>query len=195
MVDQFLRAFIPLFVAFNMIGVVPLFISLTEGMKRQDRARLISQATMTAFIVACLFMLAGTMLFSFLGITVHDFRVGGGLVLLVLSISDLLFSVIDKRRSPDQTVGVVPIGVPLIMGPAALTTLLVVIHDAGYLLAAISLLLNLLLVWFAFRNANILIRVLGEGGAKAFAKVMQLFLTAIAIKMIRSGIEGMEFLQ
>lgn len=194
MFDTIVQAFIPLFVAFNMIGVIPLFLSLTDGMKSDSRRALISQATATAFLVAVVFMLAGKWLFQYLGITEHDFRIGGGLVLLVLSISDLLFSVIDKRRSPDQNVGVVPIGVPLIMGPAALTTLLIIIHDFGYLAASISLMCNLALVWFAFRNANLLIRVLGEGGAKAFAKVMQLFLTAIAIKMIRIGLEGMNII-
>ena len=187
---QFLQAFIPILVAFNILGVVPLFISLTEEMRQQDRLRLINQATLTALIVALVFIFLGKMLFNFLGIADSDFRIGGGLVLLTLAISDLLFSLTDKRRSPGSSVGVVPIGIPLIMGPAALTTILIVLDAQGYMLTILALVCNLGLIWLLFRYSQIVVRTIGTGGAKAVSKVMQLILAGIAVKLIRTGIEA-----
>jgi multiple antibiotic resistance protein len=188
--EAFLLAFIPLFVAIDALGVLPLFVGLTEGMAAAERRRLIIQATATAFIVSLAFLVAGKVLFAFLGITEDDFRVGGGVVLLVLAVHDLLFSVDDERR-PDATIGVVPIGIPLIMGPAALTTIIVVVNAYGYALAVASLLTNLVIVWLVFSRAEAVSRALGVAGARAVAKVVALFLTGIAVMMIRTGIQAM----
>jgi len=188
--ESFLLAFIPLFVAIDAVGVLPLFVGLTQGMGAVDRRRLIVQATGTAFVVSLAFLVAGRLLFEFLGITENDFRVGGGVVLLVLAVHDLLFSA-DEERRPDATVGVVPIGIPLIMGPAALTTIIVVVNAYGYLMAIASLVTNLALVWFLFTRADAVARALGVAGARAVAKVVALFLTGIAVMMIRTGIEAM----
>ena len=190
MLNELLRAVVPLLVAFNIISVIPLFLTLTEGMEGVARNRLVSQATLTAFFVGAGFLILGRILFDFLDITEDDFRIGGGLVLLVLSISDLLFSVIDKRRSPEQTIGVVPIGVPLIMGPAALTTLLIILSNHGYFYTGLALTVNLIGVWVLLRYANTVVRVIGKSGTKAMGRVMQLILAAIAVKMIRMGIMG-----
>ena len=92
MVESFLLAFIPLFVAIDVMGVLPLFVGLTEGMDESRRNTLTAQATLTAFAISVIFLVAGKLLFSFLGITENDFRVGGGIVLLVLAVHDLLFS-------------------------------------------------------------------------------------------------------
>lgn len=188
--EAFLLAFIPLFVAIDALGVLPLFVGLTQGMAQMQRRRLIIQATATAFAVSLAFLVAGKLLFAFLGITENDFRVGGGIVLLVLAVHDLLFSA-DEERTPDASIGVVPIGIPLIMGPAALTTIIVIVNAYGYVLAVISLLTNLFLVWLLFSRAEVVSRVLGRAGARAMAKVVALFLTGIAVMMIRTGIEAM----
>ena len=91
--NSLIYSFIPLFVAIDVLGVVPLFLSLTEGMNRTQRHRLITQATLTALAVSVVFMFGGRLIFNFLGITENDFRVGGGIVLLVLAVSDLLFPI------------------------------------------------------------------------------------------------------
>ena len=154
------------------------------------RRTLAAEATLTAFGISLVFLIAGKLLFGFLGITEHDFRVGGGIVLLVLAVNDLLFSH-ELKRLPGARVGVVPIGIPLIMGPAGLTTILVLVNSYGYLWAVISLLTNMVIVWLVFDRAGLMTRVLREAGAKAIAKVAALFLCGIAVMMIRSGIEGM----
>jgi multiple antibiotic resistance protein len=188
--NSLLLSFIPLFVAIDVLGVVPMFISLTERLDRVQRRTLITEATLTALAVSLAFLFGGRLIFNFLGITEDDFRVGGGIVLLVLAVSDLLFPD-SKQRSPEASIGIVPIGIPLIIGPAALTTILILVDSFGSIVTIVSLLANLLLVWLVFRYSDIVMKLLGEGGAKAFAKVAALFMTAIAVMMIRVGLTGM----
>ena len=189
-INSLLLSFIPLFVAIDILGVVPVFLSLTERMNRSERHSLITQATLTALAVSVVFLFGGRMIFNFLGITENDFRVGGGIVLLVLAVSDLLFPP-SKQRSPETSVGIVPIGIPLIIGPAALTTILIVVDTYGYVVTIISLLLNLLIVWFVFRFSDVVIKLIGDAGSKAVAKVAALFMAGIAVMMIRVGLTGM----
>ncbi len=189
--NEIIMAFIPLFVAIDVPGLVPLFISLTEGMNLKTKRSLIVQATLTAGAIALLFLILGKLIFRFLGITENDFRIGGGIVLLVLAVTDLLFSDSDEtRKSNNSSVGVVPIGIPLIMGPAALTSIIIIVDAYGYWISMISLFLNLLIVWFIFRHSDYVIRIMGTGGSRAFAKVASLFMVAIAVMMIRVGVQN-----
>jgi len=188
--NSLLLSFIPLFVAIDVLGVVPIFLSLTEGMNHGQRHTLITEATLTALAVSVAFLFGGRLVFGFLGITENDFRVGGGIVLLVLAVSDLLFPN-SKQRNPEASVGIVPIGIPLIVGPAALTTILILVDLYGSVVTIMSLLLNLLLVWLVFRYSTLVMKLMGEGGAKAVAKVAALFMAAIAVMMIRVGLSGM----
>ncbi len=186
----FLLSFIPLFVAIDVIGAIPLFISLTNDIEMPKRNRLITDSTLTALIVAVIFLFGGKMIFNYLGITENDFRVGGGILLLILSVVDLVFSS-DKPKKPDTTIGVVPLGIPLIIGPAALTTILIIVDQYGYIMAITAILVNLIIVWAVFRNSSLLMRLMGEGGSKAFGKLAALLMAAIAIMMIRVGMTGM----
>lgn len=195
--NVYVEAFLPLFVAMNPMAVLPLFIGLTEGMSASARRRLVVQALTTAFVVALVILFAGQVIFRALGITMNDLRVGGGLILLVLSISDLVFSE-AQRRMPENGdandasgIGVVPLGIPLIVGPAAITTILVSQQSYGYLPTLTVLLVNLALALVVYWAAPALIERLGAGTAKAIGKVASLFLAAIAVGMIRAGIVGM----
>ena len=189
-INSLLLSFIPLFVAIDILGVVPVFLSLTERMDRSERQTLITEATFTALAVSVVFLFGGRMIFNFLGITENDFRVGGGIVLLVLAVSDLLFPP-SKQRSPETSVGIVPIGIPLIIGPAALTTILILVDTYGFVVTITSLLFNLLIVWFVFRYSEVVIKLMGDAGSKAVAKVAALFMAGIAVMMIRVGLSGM----
>ncbi len=188
--ETFFLAFIPLFVAIDVFGVLPLFVALTGGLEERRRRLLTLEATATALAVSLVFLAAGKLLFSFLGITESDFRVGGGIVLLVLAVNDLLFSK-ERKREPDATIGVVPIGIPLIMGPAALTTIIISVNSYGYGWTIASLVANMAIVFLVFAQAHRIARVMGDAGSRAVAKVFALFLAGIAVMMIRSGITQM----
>ncbi len=182
----------PLFVAIDALSIVPIFLTFTSGVSDAHKKRLITSATFTALSISVLFLFIVKFIIQFLGITENDFRIGGGIVLLVLSVTDLLFGAQDSsdRIPPNSgnSLGVVPLGIPLIVGPTALTTVLILVDSYGYAPTLIALLANLLVVWLVFRNARFLLALIGEGGSKALAKITSLFLAAIAVMMIRIGL-------
>jgi multiple antibiotic resistance protein len=192
-VAAYVESFLPLFVAINLPGILPIFLGLTEGLTAGQRRRLVVQALFTAAGVSLLILFAGQVIFRVMGITVNDLRVGGGLILLTLSIADLIFGDF-RRRDPTEgvtdtaSVGVVPLGIPLIIGPAAITTILVSQQSHGYLPTFVSMAANLSLVFVGLAMGPWVTRLVGSAVAKAVAKVASLFLAAIAVAMIRAGV-------
>lgn len=183
------NTFIPLFVAIDVFILIPLFISMTGDIPKQEKKDIVRDSILTALIVSIVFIALGEGIFKILGITGDDFKIGGGLVLLVFAIIDLTQSM-EARMKPDLKMGVVPIGVPLIVGPAVLTTLLVLVEHYGIAATLISLILNLFIVWISLVNADKIIKVFGKGGIIGISKVMALLLASIAVMMIRIGIEN-----
>jgi multiple antibiotic resistance protein len=197
----YIQSFLPLFVAINPMGIIPIYLSVTENLSAADRRRLTLQAMITAVGLSVLILFAGQLIFSLLGITVNDLRVGGGLILLVLSISNLIFGDY-RRRDPTAgqegaegedlaSVGIVPLGIPLIVGPAAITSILVSREAYGYLPTLASLIVNMGLVFLTLVASPWVGRVTGSAGSRAIAKVASLFLAAISVAMIHAGIMGM----
>lgn len=188
--EIFLKAFMPLFFAIDAIGILPAFLSVTGDTSLMQRRKITNQAAMTAFGISVFFVFFGQAIFKQLGITVYDFKVAGGVLLLVLSIHDLLFDQGERRKGGSaDTVGIVPIGTPLIIGPGALTTLLLIVDTTGYTMTMVSLVINLTIVWIIFHFSDKVIKVITKPGAIAMGKVFSLFLAAIAVMLIRSGIE------
>ena len=111
-------------------------------------------------------------------------------MLLVFAINDLLFSEKGKRTAT-PTMGVVPLGIPLVVGPAVLTSIIVTVDTYGYIPTVASLVVNLIIVWVVFLKSNFIYRLMGDGGSKAFAKVASLLLAAIAVMMLRRGFMDM----
>jgi multiple antibiotic resistance protein len=180
--------FIPLFVAFDALGILPIFVSLTSEMETPERKRVIRQSTLTAFLVSIGFLAAGRWVFNLLGISISDFKIAGGILLFIIAIVDLIFP--DRTRTfPKETLGVVPIGIPLITGPAVLTLLLMIVPTYGYAATIVCLVFNLLIVWLVFSQSQWIMQLLKEGGSKGVAKVSSLLLAAFAMMMIRVGLK------
>ena len=187
LVRSLVICFIPLAVAMDAPGILPLFIGMTEGMQKRERRTVVRQSILTAFLVTIGFVLAGRWIFNALGILVEDFMIAGGIVLLIIAIADIVYAG-ERKAAPSPTLGVVPLGTPIIAGPAVLTTALVLQGTYGYLPVLLSLAANLLIAWLTFVLADRIIRVVGIGGSRAFAKVASLILAAFAVKMVRSGL-------
>jgi multiple antibiotic resistance protein len=184
---SFLAALIPLMVALDAPGTLPLYVGMTEGVAHQERKKIVRQSIATAFVVTIGFILLGQAIFNALGILVEDFMIAGGLVLLIIAVADVVRAGERKmERSPEF--GVVPLGTPLIAGPGTLTTALVLVGTEGYVPVILSLITNLVLAWIIFSQSERIIRFIGISGSRAFAKVASLILAAFAVKMIRSGI-------
>ncbi len=185
--NAFLLTFIPLFVAIDAPGIIPIYISLVEGISEKEKKKIAKQSVITAFFVALSFLFLGNIFFSILGIGLEDFMIAGGILLLILSISEIL-RVKEKELTLSETLGVVPIGTPLLAGPATLTTLIILAGTHGYMVVILSLLINLLIAWIMIEKAQSLVRIFGIHGIKAFAKVMALLLSAIAVSLIKRGL-------
>ena len=174
--EVFIAAFVPLFFAIDAPGILPTFLSVTGDVSLIQRRRVVNQATVTAFGVSVFFIFLEKFIFKFLGISISDFKIAGGSLLLVFSVYDVLFDTGDRRKAGDQndTLGVVPIGTPLIIGPAALTTLLLLADSVGYFWTMVSLTLNIGIVWFFFYYSDKIIKIITKPGAIALHRIFLL---------------------
>ncbi|MHB0869699.1 MAG: MarC family protein [Chloroflexota bacterium] len=181
---------VPIFVAMDPVGAIPLILAWTGELPARERDRQLQHALVTALAVGLVFLVAGRWLLAVLGVTVPDFQIAGGLLLLVLAVSDVLVGGSHEARGslPRPDMGVVPIGTPILAGPATLTTLLVLLERYGLVITAAAFLVNLLIAWRLFRQAGAVTRLFGRNGLRAGSKVISLLLAAIAIKFIREGI-------
>ena len=190
--QEFGLTFVPLFVAMDAIGVLPILLPLTQDMEVRERRRVIWLAVLTALGLGLGFVAIGKGIFLFLGIEVADFLIAGGLILLLLAAKDLITGKMMEAEASvgADMIGVVPLGTPLVVGPAVLTTLLILIDLYFIVIVIVSFIINLAIAWLLFAQANRVVAFLGQGGVRATSKVVGLFLAAIAIKMIRQGVLG-----
>lgn len=188
---KFLLAFIPLFVAIDPIGLVAIFLGLGQNIPAERRQKIADQATWTGGLVALGFLILGQSVFKALGISVSDFQIAGGLILFILAAKDLIQSAAEPEKLPEDF-GVVPLGMPLIAGPASITTLLVLAQNQAIGLAVIlvALAVNLGLVVLALHYSEWLGRKVGATGMRAISKIIAMLLAAIAVSMIRQGWKG-----
>jgi multiple antibiotic resistance protein len=189
MVHKFFVAFIPIFVAIDAIGLVAMFMGLAGDTPRDQRQREGFIAIFTALCISIGFIFLGKIIFTALGITVADFQVAGGLILLGIAGRELL-NVAPATREATDDFGVVPLGMPLIAGPALLTALLVLVDTVGLVFTVAALLVNLALVVVAFWNADLVARWMGRQGLRGVSKIVALLLAAIAVSLIRRGWHG-----
>jgi multiple antibiotic resistance protein len=190
--SDLLAVFIPVFVAMDPVGTVPLVLAWTSALSSEERSRQLRLGLVTALIVGLVFVFGGIRLLGFIGVSVSDFLIAGGLILLVLAISDLVLGGGHETRGSVERsdFGAVPIGTPLLAGPATLTTVIVLVERYGALLTVVGLLLNLLIAWRLFAAAGKITHLFGENGLKAASKVVSLLLAAIAVKLIREGLHS-----
>ncbi|MEW5946334.1 MAG: MarC family protein [bacterium] len=184
--DMFLRAFIPMFVAVDAVGVAPFFIALTAGMTPRARRKIVAQSIVTALIVTFAFAAAGGAVFDFLGVELYDFMIAGGAVILILASLDIV-SREKPRAAADPAAGIVPLGTPLLAGPAVLATALITIKPYGAAAAA-SIALNFIIAGLVFLFSDGVVRLIGAGGARALSKIMAIILCAYGVMLVRKGI-------
>jgi len=189
--ERFWLAFLPLFVAFDVIGLLPVYWTLAQGIPAHQRRQAVHNAIVIAFVVALAFLWVSGFVFGAMGIQMSDVMIAGGIILFVLALSDLVRP--EKSQAAPATsesIGVVPLGVPLIVGPAVLTTILLVRQHYGLRPTLASLSLNVLLAWIALQAADWLMERVGREAARVVSKVFGLILAAFAVMLIRQGLQG-----
>ena len=185
--QSFILTFIPLFIVIDALGNLPFIISLSEGMSTRERRKMVHLATITATIVGLAFLFFGQFILKVLGISFGSFAIAGGIILLVLSVKYMTTGRMVEIIKEDM-VAVVPMGTPLIVGPATITTLLLLAAQFPLYMVLISFALNLLIAWVIFLQSSRIVRFVGESGLRAVSRVFSLLLAAIAVSMIIQGL-------
>jgi multiple antibiotic resistance protein len=208
MFHTFLLLFVPLFVVIDVAGSVPVFLALTPGRTSGQRRAIAAKASAVAAVTGVLFIILGQAFLSFLSIQVEDFQIAGGLLLVILATLDLLspgkpaVDTIHQDLLHDPSV--VPLAVPLIVGPATMTTSLLLLntfspaynnrfgHPVGTIITAVlvcaALLVNLALLFAALYFATELAELVGKNVMAVLNKIVMILLAAFAISLIRRGI-------
>jgi multiple antibiotic resistance protein len=190
LVRKFLLCFIPLFVTMDPVGLAAIYLALSRDVPPEKRRRIGKQATWTGGIVALFFLVLGRSIFIAIGIGEGDFQIAGGLILFILASRELIQNPSQERKNLPDDFGVVPLGMPLIAGPATITTLLVISQSVGYGMTLLALAANLALVALSFAQSERLEKWVGQTGLRAVSKIIALLLAAVAVHIIRRGFTG-----
>jgi multiple antibiotic resistance protein len=181
-------------------AALPIFLALTGGQERAAQARTAHVATLTCFLVLSTFGVAGTFIFSFFGITIPAFKIAGGILLFGVGLEMMRGKQSETRATPEekaeaeakQDVAIIPMGLPLLSGPGAIATVMVLVGKArtwperfGVYAAIVAVSLLTLLV---LRSAAIVANVLGRTGINLIGRIMGLILAATAIQFVLDGV-------
>ncbi|PKM44440.1 MAG: amino acid transporter [Gammaproteobacteria bacterium HGW-Gammaproteobacteria-1] len=197
---EYAKFFAGLLAIVNPVGAIPVFIGLTEGLSahRRHRTALLSASAVGAVLLAALF--TGEAILGFFGITIASFRVGGGILILLIAISMMHARLSPAKQTDEEaqdaaekeSVAVVPLAIPLLAGPGAISTIIVYTHRSSapmhYALLGLEILLMALIVWLVFRAAPLLSQRLGRTGINVLTRIMGLILAAIAVEFMANGL-------
>ncbi len=133
---SFAKAIIALFIIVDPLGDIPIFISLTEKMAEGEKRRVFNTATVVGLILLLVFAFTGQEIFMLFGISVYAFEVVGGILLLIIAIRILISGSMQEKADSPESIGAVPIAMPLLVGPGAITTTILSLQMYGVLIAA-----------------------------------------------------------
>lgn len=185
---EILKSSLALFIVIDPLGNVPIFIGLTKGMDRRQRRAALRTAALVALVLLLVFGMLGQQVLRFFGISLYSFMIAGGILLLILAIKIMLPGVWEER-TPPEGVGAVPLAFPLLVGPGAITTIIVVLQKSGVGVAVVSALLALGVTWVVLWSIERIYKLLGRTGSAVIARLMAIFIAAIAVGFIVDGIK------
>ena len=200
---EYSRFFTALLVILDPFAAIPIFLSLTQGYTSAERNRSVTLAAITVAVVLCLSAMFGETMLTVLGTSLPSFRVGGGIVLLLMALT-MLRAQPDQMRATSaekteaegrENIAIVPIAIPLLAGPGSISTVIIQMHRPGaeyhlFWVIAVILLLTLLL-WIVLRLATPIGRALGPIGLNVLNRLFGLILTAIAVEIMANGLRGL----
>ena len=201
--SEYIKFLTGLIAIINPIGALPIFVGLMSAHPDIDPRRTGFVSAFTVVVVLTIALLAGEILLEFFGISIGSFRIGGGILILLMAISMMQGQISPVKQTQEEaqdaeektTIAVVPMGIPLLAGPGAISTVIVYAHrDASILhhvlMGAIILLVGLI-VWFSLRSAPFLATLLGRIGINIVTRVMGLITAAISVEFIVNGLKQM----
>lgn len=200
----YLKMFVGLLVILNPMLAIPVFISLTDNLTERERLSSARRAALTVGIVLTVAALLGQQILNFFGISIDSFRVGGGLLIMLMAVSMMHAKMSGARHTDTENaeaqaktdVAVVPLAIPLLAGPGAISTAIIYAHrDSAWLHLVLlgEIWLTALIVWLTLRSALPISTRLGTTGINIATRLMGLLLAAIAAEFIVNGLKGMWF--
>jgi multiple antibiotic resistance protein len=196
-----LKVFISVFTIMGPFTVLPVFITMTDGMSQSQRNHVARKAMLVSSAILIMATVAGEEIFYWLGISISSFRIAGGILVLLMGIN-MLHAKRSSVRATDseleeakvrEDIYVFPLGTPLIAGPGAIST--VVLFSTGHrnfttiLTVVLSVLVSATIFYFMLRYSRYIYKVLGETGNNIIMRLMGLVLSAMAVEFIISGIK------
>lgn len=185
--SELFKAVIALFIIVDPFGNIPIFVSLTENVPGNQRKKVYNTASLVGVILLLVFAFTGQEILTIFGLSIYSFEVAGGILLLIIAIRILISGFHEQAESP-ESIGAVPIAIPLLVGPGAITTTIFNLQAYGLLIAILSVLIVLSLTWVILRKIDSVYKFLGKTGSLVIARVMALLIAAIAIQYILTGV-------
>ena len=182
------KAVIVLFIVVDPFGDIPIFISLTEKMSTIEKKKVFNTATIVGIILLLVFAFTGQEIFAIFGVSIYSFEVAGGILLLIIAIRILISGSINENFGSPESVGAVPIAMPLLVGPGAITTTILNLQAFDVYVTALSVFIVMLMVWVILRYMNTVYHYLGKTGSLVIARVVSLLIAAIAVQYILVGV-------
>ena len=201
-IEFFVLCFSSLFALINPIGIVPIFISITENYSKQERDKISAKSIIFAFAVLIIFALIGELIFSFYGITIHAFRIAGGILLFIISLDMVESKRTRTRTTPreekeaenKEDIAYTPLGVPLIAGPGSIASIMILYSESISFNQKITLFsaltLVLLITFIIFRLSKLLSKKFGKSGLRIMQRIMGFILMVISVEFILKGIKN-----
>ena len=187
-ITEFIKASIALFIIVDPLGNIPIFVGLTEKLGEPQRQRVFNVATLVGVILLLLFAFTGLEILSIFGLSIYSFQVAGGILLLIISIRILISGSFHEEIESPESIGAVPIAMPLLVGPGAITTTIFNLQAYGIVVTILTVIVVLTVTWVILRFMHGIYRFLGKTGAIVIARVMALLIAAIAIQYILTGV-------
>ena len=201
--SEYVKIFVGLLAIVNPFGAIPLFISMTADENSAQRRKTINMVAFGVSVILLVALFFGEPLLRFFGITIDSFRVGGGILVLLMAISMLHAKTSLIRQTDEEahesiekdSVAIVPLAMPLLAGPGAISTVILAAHKSSsvvhYMIVALGIMLLSMVVWGVLRLSPWIAGRIGATGINIFTRIMGLILTAIAVEFIATGIKGM----
>ena len=187
--SELVKMVIALFIVVDPLGNVPIFMSLTENMDTSQRRRTFRLAIITGLVLLTFFSIVGQNILFLFGISLDSFMIAGGILLLIVAIRLLIIGGWGEKIDITESVGAVPIGCPLLVGPGAITTSILNLQTSDILITLVSVLITFIIVWLILRYIEPIYRILGKNGSLVITRVMALLIASIAVQYIIQGVK------
>jgi len=200
---DYVKIFIGLLAIVNPFGAIPLFISMTADQNSRQRRQTINVVAFSVSIILLVSLFFGQLILQFFGISIASFRVGGGILILLMAIAMLHAKTSHIKQTDEEadesiqkeSVAIVPLAMPLMAGPGAISTVILAAHKANgvahYTIIALGIILLSIVVWAVLRLSPWIAARIGATGINIFTRIMGLILAAIAVEFIAIGLKGL----